>query len=169
VGRTRGGKATRIKAVPDSRGLRIAATILLRGSITTPKERSISDSSNSKLLDRIGWGLTGLSVLALLASASMKIVQEAHNIEYVVGRFGYPAKVLVPLGVLELICTLIYALPRTSMLGAVLLTGYLGGAVATHVRISEAFYSPIILGVLVWLGLYSRDPRLRGLLPLRNG
>ena len=54
------------------------------------------------------------------------------------------------------------------MLGAVMLTGYLGGAVATHVRISEAFYSPIILRVLVWLGRYLRDPRLRGLLPLRN-
>ena len=129
----------------------------------------MSDISNSKLLDRIGWGLTGLSVLALLASASMKMVQEAHNIEYVVGRFGYPAKALVPLGVLELICTILYAWPRASMLGAVLLTGYLGGAVATHVRISEPFYSPVILGVLVWLGLYLRDPRLRGLLPLRKG
>jgi hypothetical protein len=156
-------------AVADSRGLPIAATILLHVNITTPKESSMSDSSNSKLLDRIGWGLTGLSVLALLASASMKMVQEAHNIEYVVGRFGYPAKVLVPLGVLNLIYKLIYALSSTSMLGAVLLTGYLGGAVATHVRISEAFYSPIILGVLVWLGLYLRDPRVRALLPLRNG
>ena len=86
----------------------------------------MSDSSNSKLLGRIGWGVTGLSVLALLASASMKIMQEAHNIEYVVGRFGYPASALVPLGVLELTCTLIYAWPSTSMLGAVLLTGYLG-------------------------------------------
>jgi hypothetical protein len=156
-------------AVADSRGLPIAATILLHVNITTPKERSMSDSSNSKLLDRIGWGLTGLSVLALLASASMKMVQEAHNIEYVVGRFGYPAKALVPLGILELICTLLYAWPRASMLGAVLLTGYLGGAVATHVRISEPFYSPVILGVLVWLGLYLRDPRLRRLLPLRKG
>jgi hypothetical protein len=158
---------TKIMAVADSRGLPMAATILLRGNITTRKERSMSDSSNSKLLDRIGWSVTGLSVLALLASASMKMVQEAHNIEYVVGRFGYPAKVLVPLGVLELICTLIYAWPSTSMLGAVLLTGYLGGAIATHVLISEPFYSPLILGVLVWLGLYLRDPRLRGLLPLR--
>ena len=129
----------------------------------------MSDSSNSKLLSRIGWGLTGLCVLALLLSASMKIVQEAHNIEYVVSRFGYPAKVLVPLGVLELVCALIYLWTRTSMLGAVLLTGYFGGAIATHVRISEPFYSPLILAVLVWLGLYLRDPQLRGLLPLRKG
>jgi DoxX-like family len=72
------------------------------------------------------------------------------------------------LGIVELSCTMIYLFPRTSVLGAILLTGYLGGAIATHLRIGEAFYLQLILGVLVWLGLFLRDYRLRALLPLRS-
>jgi hypothetical protein len=126
------------------------------------------DSGNSKLLVRIGWGLTAFSALALTASASMKIIREANNIEYIVNKYGYPAEILVPLGVLELTVTLIYLWPSTSMLGAILLTGYLGGAVATHVRTSEVFFTPLILGILVWAGLFLRDARLKDLLPLRK-
>lgn len=72
------------------------------------------------------------------------------------------------LGILEIVCTVTYAVPRTAMLGAILLTGYLGGATATHVRIGDSFISPVILGVLVWGGLFLRDPRLRALIPLRR-
>jgi hypothetical protein len=74
---------------------------------------------------------------------------------------------LVPIGLLELLCAVLYLVPQTALLGAVLLTGYLGGAVATHLRIGEPFVLPLVLGVLIWAGLWLRDPRLRGLLPLR--
>jgi hypothetical protein len=82
--------------------------------------------------------------------------------------YGYPEGVLVPICVVEIACAIVYAIPRTSVLGAILLTGYLGGATATHVRIGEPFYPPIIVGVVVWGGLFLRDHRLRALIPLRS-
>jgi DoxX-like family len=82
--------------------------------------------------------------------------------------YGYPERVFLPICILELVCAVVYAIPRTSVLGAILLTGYLGGATATHVRIGEPiFFVPVILGVFVWGGLYLRDGRLRALIPLR--
>ena len=83
-------------------------------------------------------------------------------------KYGYPASVTVPLLIVEIICVILYAIPQTAVLGAILLTGYLGGAVATHVRAGEPWFFPVIVGVLVWLGLYLRDPRLRSLVPLRK-
>jgi hypothetical protein len=82
---------------------------------------------------------------------------------------GYPPGTLVPIGVVELACALLYAIPRTSVLGAILVTGYLGGAVATHVRAGEStFLVPALLGAVAWLGIFLRDPRLRALLPLKR-
>jgi hypothetical protein len=72
------------------------------------------------------------------------------------------------IGILELSCVILYAIPQTAILGAVLLTGYLGGAIATHVRVHDNFISPAIGGILVWLGVYLRDPRVRALLPIRR-
>jgi hypothetical protein len=84
-------------------------------------------------------------------------------------QFGYPERLLLPICVVELVCAVLYAIPRTSVLGAILLTGYLGGATATHVRLSDPlFVAPVILGVLIWGGLYLRDGQLRGLIPLRS-
>ena len=86
-------------------------------------------------------------------------------------RLGYPESLALGLGILELACTAVYLIPRTSVLGAILLTGYLGGATATHVRVGDPFSMfiiPVILGVLVWGGLFQRDPRLRALIPLRS-
>jgi hypothetical protein len=83
-------------------------------------------------------------------------------------RLGYGEGHALPIGILEIVCTVLYVIPRTSVLGAILLTGYLGGATATHVRIGDPFFIPIILGVLIWLGLLLRDSRLRALLPLRS-
>jgi hypothetical protein len=85
-----------------------------------------------------------------------------------VHKFGYSEDSLLGIGILELTCVLVYAVPRTTFLGSVLMTAYLGGAVATHVRVSDAFVIPVVLGVLVWVGLYLREPRLRALAPLRT-
>jgi DoxX-like protein len=85
------------------------------------------------------------------------------------GKFGYPQQTLTTIGVLELSCAVLYAIPQTAVLGAVLMTGYLGGAVATHVRISDPeWVGPAVLGVVAWVGLYLREARLRELLPLRR-
>lgn len=83
-------------------------------------------------------------------------------------KHGYPTGVGTPLLIVEIVCAILYAIPRTSVLGAILLTGYLGGAVATHVRAGEPWFFPVITGVVVWLGLYLRDARIRALVPLRS-
>lgn len=86
-------------------------------------------------------------------------------------RMGYPENVILVVGILELACAVVYIIPRVSVLGAILVTGYLGGAVATHVRIGDPLFNviaPILFGSLVWGGLYLRDERLRALLPLRS-
>jgi hypothetical protein len=82
--------------------------------------------------------------------------------------YGYPDGALVRILIVEVVCALLYAIPNTSVLGAILLTGYLGGATATHVHAGEPFFLPIIVGVVVWLGLYLRDGRIRALVPLRS-
>ena len=112
--------------------------------------------------------LTAIPILMMLMSATFKLVGGA-QMEKDWTRFGYPMGTLVPIGVTEVACALLLAIPRTSILGAVLVTGYLGGAVATHARMLDpAFPSPAILGAMAWLGLYLRDPRVRALLPLRR-
>jgi len=114
--------------------------------------------------------ISALPVLMLLFSGVMKLVKPVPVVQEF-ARLGYPESVALGIGILELACTGIYAIPRTSILGAILLTGYLGGAVATHVRIGDPFFNvfgPILFGALAWAGLYLRDDRLRALLPLRS-
>jgi uncharacterized membrane protein YphA (DoxX/SURF4 family) len=112
--------------------------------------------------------VSAIPVLMLLMSGGFKLFGGAKMATDWVA-FGYPIETLVPIGITEVTCALLLAIPRTSVLGAVLVTGYLGGAVATHVRMSQAsFIAPAILGAVAWLGLYLRDPRLRALLPLRS-
>ncbi|MBI5608460.1 MAG: DoxX family protein [Deltaproteobacteria bacterium] len=115
----------------------------------------------------IGRVLTALPTAAFLASGTMKLMGGADGLKMFVEKFGYPASALAPIGAVELTCAALYAIPRTSALGAVLLTGYLGGAVATHVRVGDPFVAPVIFGVVVWAGLYFRDARVRAVLPLR--
>jgi hypothetical protein len=113
---------------------------------------------------------SGLPALFLLVDGVMKLVKPAVVVEGTV-RLGYPESVILPLGMVLIACTVVYLIPRTSVLGAILLTGYLGGAVATHVRVGEGLFPvsfPIVLGVLLWGGLYLRDDRLRALIPLRR-
>jgi hypothetical protein len=112
--------------------------------------------------------LTALPILALTGSAMMKLTKHPDLIPQFVGAFGYPESLLLPIGIVELLCVIVYAVPRTSILGAVLLTGYLGGAIATHVRVGDMFIPPLVLGVLVWGGLYFRSARIRSLLPIRK-
>jgi len=121
----------------------------------------------SKKMLWAGWIISVLPVLMLLMSGVMKLVKP----DFVVDSFrdlGWPESLALCLGILEISCTVVYLIPRTSVLGAILLTGYLGGATATHIRIGEPFYTPVIPGVLIWGGLYLRDARLRALLPLRS-
>jgi DoxX-like family len=113
--------------------------------------------------------LTALPILLMLFSASMKFTGNHQMVDEFVNRFGYVATVAPILGVVELTCVVLYAIPRTAVLGAILMTGYLGGAVATHVRIGDpSFVMPFALGVVAWGGLYFREERLHPLLPLRS-
>jgi len=112
--------------------------------------------------------VSGLPILFLLFDGIAKLFKPAPVVEATV-RLGYPESVIIPLGIVLLTCTILYVIPRTAMLGAILLTGYLGGAVATHVRAGEGWFSiffPVLLGMLLWGGPYLRDDRLRKLIPL---
>jgi hypothetical protein len=115
--------------------------------------------------------ISGLPVLFLLFDALLKFVRPEQVVQGTV-ELGYPESVILPLGFVLLISTLLYVIPKTSVLGAILLTGYLGGAVATHVRIGNPLFThilfPVYVGVLLWLGLYLRDTRLRALIPIRS-
>ena len=83
-------------------------------------------------------------------------------------QYGYPEHLIYLIGALEVICGLLYAIPHTAVFGAVMLTGYLGGAVATHVRVGEPPIAPIVVAIVLWLGIYLREPRLHHVAPLRK-
>ena len=104
----------------------------------------------------------------LLFDSGLKVMKLAPAVEATV-RLGYPARLVLAIGIAELICVVLLVIPRTSILGAILLTGYLGGATATQVRLEDPwFFFPVVISLLVWGGLYLRDERLRALLPLRS-
>lgn len=111
--------------------------------------------------------ISALAVLMLLFSGVLKLFKPTAVVEEFV-RLGYPENLVIGIGILELFCAGVYLIPRTSILGAILVTGYLGGATATHVRIGDPFFIPIVLGVAIWGGLFLRDDRLRALIPLRS-
>lgn len=122
-------------------------------------------ASPSRALLWTGRILSILPALLLTFSAAMKFVRPAGMAEGFT-HLGWPVGLAVLLGVLEFGSTLLYVIPRTSILGAILLTGYMGGAIATHVRIGEPVYTHVLLGIMIWGGLYLREPRLRALMPL---
>lgn len=131
-------------------------------------ESESSGIQTSKAILWTSYVLSAVPVFMLLMSAVMKLTRNAVVVEGF-PQMGYPLWEIVPIGAVELICTVLYLIPRTSVLGAILLTGYLGGAVATHVRVEElAFLGAVAFGVMLWGGLYLRDPRIRALIPLRS-
>jgi hypothetical protein len=111
--------------------------------------------------------VSALPVLVLLMSAFMKLKGGPEMRQGLV-HLGLPESMMVPLAILEISCTVIYLIPATSVLGAILLAGYMGGAICTHWRVGDPFFAQIMVGLLVWLGLYLREPRLKALIPLRT-
>jgi len=112
--------------------------------------------------------MSAIPVLMLLFSAVLKFLKPPAVIEGFT-RLGLPGDLILGLGILETACTVVYLIPKLAVLGAILLTGYLGGATLTHLRVGDPFIAPVALGVLVWGGLFLREPRLRALIPLRRG
>lgn len=113
------------------------------------------------------WGgrlLSGVPCLMLAFSAAMKLMGGA-ELEKGFAHMGLPASQAMGLGVVEIACTVLYLIPRTAVLGAILLTGFLGGAIEAHVRVGDPFVVQFLLGVMLWGGLYLRDERVRGLIP----
>jgi len=111
--------------------------------------------------------VSAIPALMLIFSGVMKLVMPPAVVQSF-AHFGLPLSIATGLGILEISCALVYAIPRTSVLGAILVTGYLGGATAANVRVGDSFVVPVLLGVLAWVGLYLRDERLRALIPLRS-
>ena len=119
---------------------------------------------------KIVWAGRVISVLAsllFLMSAFLKL-KGGPDVLKGIAHLGLPESMLVPLAILEISCVVIYLIPATSVFGAILLTGYIGGAICTHWRSGDPFVVQIVLGLLVWLGLYLRENRLRELIPLRK-
>ena len=117
-----------------------------------------------------GWVLTALPSLFLLMDGIMKLVKPDFVVQKTT-ELGFSESVILPLGVVLLACTVLYVIPQTAVLGAILLTGYLGGAVCTHVRSYEGLFPvffPAVFGAVLWVALLLRDARLRALLPLRR-
>ena len=115
----------------------------------------------------VGWGLSILASLLFLFSAFMKF-KGGPDMDQAMTHLGLPTSMVLPLGILELTCVVIYLIPPTSVLGAILLAGYIGGTIVTCWRSGDPFILNIVLGLVVWLGIYLREPRLKELIPLRR-
>jgi DoxX-like protein len=165
---------------PPPRGCRTAWLTEVGSYLTAGAGRSISgDMDHTATADAgtqaqprwmtiTGWVLSILPVLVLAVSAFFKFQAKPEVVQAFTGKYGYQPAALSEFGIVEIACTLLYLFPRTAVLGAVLLTGYLGGATATHFRAGEPFYAPVLVGVFLWGGLFFRDARVRDLLPLRR-
>ena len=133
-------------------------------------KKSVTVFGSKKML-WAGRIVSAIAVLFLLMDGVMKVMQLTPVMESF-EKLGYPTNVALSLGILQLVCVICYVIPRTSILGAILLTGYLGGAVATHVRVGDPLFShvlfPVYLGILVWGGIWFRNERLRSVIPLQK-
>jgi sorbitol-specific phosphotransferase system component IIC len=111
--------------------------------------------------------ITVLVSLLFLFSAAMKFIGGA-EVKEGMAHLGLAESMVIPLGILEAACTVIYLIPATSVLGAILLAGYIGGAICTHWRVGDPFLPQVAVGLVIWLGIYLREPRLKALLPIRK-
>lgn len=128
---------------------------------------SMKPVAPSKSTRITGWVITILVLLFLLVDAGMKVANAAVSVKGSVD-LGWPEQQVQGLGVVLLLCTLLYAIPRTAILGAIFLSCYLGGAVAVMSRVNVSYWFPVIFGVLVWAGVYLRFPALRAVFPLNK-
>jgi hypothetical protein len=124
-------------------------------------------TSPSKPALIVGWILSIIPAGMLLMSAAMKFAHPPFVTEGN-AHLGWPDRLALPLGIVEAACAFLFLIPHTAVLGAILVTGYLGGAISAHVRIGEPVYIQAALATLPWVALYLRDPRLRSLAPLRR-
>jgi hypothetical protein len=131
------------------------------------RSAALEPAPKGRVMFWAGWVLTVLISLMLGMAGVMNVTRAQQAVDGL-KQYGYPPGVLVPLGVVVLASVALYLIPRTAVLGAILLTGYLGGAVNTHVRAGEPWFIAAIVGVLVWLALYLRDARVRALTPIRS-
>ena len=134
-------------------------------TILTSNAGLTAESSAEKTTASVWAGrvLTALPSLFFLFDCSVKLMKLSVAMEGT-ARVGYPMSVVFPLGVVELVCVALFIVPRTAFIGALLLTAYLGGATATHVRLGEPYFLPIVFGVVIWAGLVLRDGRLKAIL-----
>ena len=134
-------------------------------------DATLHTATPSKAQKWTGYVLSTLVVLFLLMDSVMKLLKLPIVLD-ASAKLGFSASAVFTIGVILLFCVILYAVPQTSVLGAVLLSAYLGGAVSTHLRLGNPLFShilfPTYLGAMLWLGLYLREPRLRALLPLRS-
>jgi hypothetical protein len=136
-------------------------------SLFLNEEAVMSSRIRSTKLIIIGRCLSALAALPFCVAATMKF-KGAQEVVQGLGHFGWPPEMIVKLAVLESASVVLYLIPRVAVLGAIVLTGFLGGAIATHMRVGESVYLHVLLGLLIWGGLYLREPRLRALLPWRK-
>jgi hypothetical protein len=131
-------------------------------------QSTATDAPTSKKMLWTGRVISAIPILLMIFSAVMKLIKAAPVVQGM-PRYGYPESQIVTIGVLELLSCIVYVIPDTAVLGAILMTGYLGGATATNFRVGDPSYvMTVILGVFVWGGLFFRDARVRALLPLRS-
>jgi hypothetical protein len=121
----------------------------------------------SKPMIWTGRVITGLVSLSLMLSASMKFIRP-EGFEEGLAQLGWTPGVMTYIGFVEILCVVLYLIPRTAILGAILIAAYLGGATAAHVRIGDSFIVPVLLGMVAWIGLWLRDSRIRELLPVQH-
>ena len=115
----------------------------------------------------VGRVISAVASVLFLMSAFLKL-RGGPELAKGIAHLGIPEAMIVPLSILEISCVVIYLIPATAVLGAILLTGYIGGAICTHWRVGDPFFIQILLGMFVWLGLYLREDRLKALIPLRR-
>jgi hypothetical protein len=133
------------------------------GNFTQQKNKIMTETKSiSKSSLWAGWIISGLVILFLLVDAGMKIAMAKLSVDGSL-KLGWPAEHVQTIGFILLVCVIMYAIPRTAVLGAVLITGYLGGAVAVMMRTPEPYYFPIVFGCLTWAGIYFRNAKLQAL------